>query len=175
MLRARHDAVMVGGGTARADDPALTVRDLGITRQPKAVVASAGLDLPGKGPLAARGADLVLCHATGADSAAWRARGATCLDCGADTPLDLRKVMTALADTGLTRVLCEGGGGLAAGLLRAGLVDDLVVFGAGAAIGADGVPTLAALGVTALSDAPRFTLRDLQAIGGDVMTRWARA
>src|SRR5690606_7563198 len=46
LMRASHDAVLVGGGTARADDPELTVRGLGIAHQPVRIVASTGLDLP---------------------------------------------------------------------------------------------------------------------------------
>jgi diaminohydroxyphosphoribosylaminopyrimidine deaminase/5-amino-6-(5-phosphoribosylamino)uracil reductase len=48
-MRARHDAVMVGAGTARADDPALTVRGLGMTHQPVRVVLSRRLDVPTDG------------------------------------------------------------------------------------------------------------------------------
>ena len=51
-MRARHDGVMVGGGTARADDPSLNVRDLGVTRQPVRIVLSRRLDLPLMGQLA---------------------------------------------------------------------------------------------------------------------------
>ncbi|MEM9585629.1 MAG: bifunctional diaminohydroxyphosphoribosylaminopyrimidine deaminase/5-amino-6-(5-phosphoribosylamino)uracil reductase RibD, partial [Pseudomonadota bacterium] len=45
-LRARHDAIMVGGGTARKDDPSLTVRGLGTAWQPARIVVSRRLDLP---------------------------------------------------------------------------------------------------------------------------------
>ena len=44
--RANHDAVLIGGGTARADNPELTVRGMGNVQQPVRVVASRYLDLP---------------------------------------------------------------------------------------------------------------------------------
>ena len=178
MLRARHDAVMVGAGTARADDPMLTVRDLGIDRQPVRVVMSRRLDLPVAGALArsAGQVPLWICHGADADAervAVWQALGGRCFPCEIrDGTVDVGAALTALAGAGLTRVLCEGGGGLAATLLCAGLVDALVVFAAGVLIGAEGIPALAALGVERLADAPRFKLADVQKIGADVMQRW---
>ncbi|MEJ2023196.1 MAG: dihydrofolate reductase family protein, partial [Maritimibacter sp.] len=79
-----------------------------------------------------------------------------------------------LAKAGLTRVFCEGGGGLAASLLEAGLVDELIVFSAGIALGAEGWPALAALGISRLAEAPRFTLAEVKAVGGNVMQVWCR-
>ena len=80
-MRARHDAVMVGAGTARADDPSLTVRDLGIDRQPVRVVVSRHLDLPLMGKLARTAGEVPLwiCHGAGADAErirAWEGLGA---------------------------------------------------------------------------------------------------
>jgi diaminohydroxyphosphoribosylaminopyrimidine deaminase / 5-amino-6-(5-phosphoribosylamino)uracil reductase len=177
-LRARHDAVMVGGGTARADDPALTVRGLGIDRQPVRVVVSRHLDIPEDGQLArtAREVPLWLCHAAGsAGVAAWEARGAVCLPCAvAGAQVAPESALQALAGKGLTRVFCEGGGGLAASLLGAGLVDEVVVFSAGMVIGAEGMPMVGALGVGALADAPRFGLAEVRDLAGDVMHRWVR-
>ncbi|PIE08922.1 MAG: riboflavin biosynthesis protein RibD, partial [Rhodobacterales bacterium] len=115
-LRARHDAVMVGGGTARADDPSLTVRGLGVTRQPVRVVLSRTLDLPLDSQLArtAREVPVWLCHGAGADRAlisAWQGLGAETVAVGvARGQLDPRAVLEALAARGLTRVFCEGGG-----------------------------------------------------------------
>lgn len=180
-LRARHDAVMVGGGTARDDDPSLTVRGLGVTRQPSRVVLSRHLDLPQDSQLArgARDVPVVLCHGPRAAQdrlAHWQTCGATCLEVGeADGALDPRAVLAALAGQGLTRVFCEGGGGVAASLLMAGLVDELIGFTAGVALGAEGRPSLAAMGITRLADAPRFKLVETRALGGDVLHRWSRA
>ncbi|WP_322895145.1 MULTISPECIES: bifunctional diaminohydroxyphosphoribosylaminopyrimidine deaminase/5-amino-6-(5-phosphoribosylamino)uracil reductase RibD [unclassified Yoonia] len=177
MMRARHDAVMVGAGTVRADDPALTVRGLGITRQPVRIVVSRAMKLPVTSQLAqsARDVPVWLCHGPEADVSAWVAQGAVSLPCAVRAgQVDLDAAMRALAGAGITRVFCEGGGMLAASLLGAGLVDDLVVMTAGCAIGAEGTPSLAAMGIGRLVDAPRFGLHDLARLGDDVMTHWRR-
>ena len=180
-LRARHDAVMVGAGTARADDPSLTVRDLGVTQQPVRVVVSRHLDLPLLGQLA-RGAGEVpvwLCHGPGADAErvrAWEGLGARLLPCGVKgVQLDPNDVLRQLGAAGLTRVFCEGGGALAASLLAEDLVDELVTFTAGLAIGAEGVPSIGALGLGRLAEAPRFALSEVRNLGGDAMLRWTRS
>ncbi|WP_372603169.1 bifunctional diaminohydroxyphosphoribosylaminopyrimidine deaminase/5-amino-6-(5-phosphoribosylamino)uracil reductase RibD, partial [Actibacterium sp.] len=177
-MRARHDAVMVGGGTARADDPSLTVRGLGVTRQPVRVVCARKLDLPLDGVLArtARDVPLWLCHG---DSAApdlqsqWAALGAKLIPVAVAKGgrLDPAALLTALGQAGLTRVFCEGGGALAASLLGAGLVDELVGFTAGLALGAEGRPAIGAMGLDALAEAPRFDLVETQVVGGDVLHR----
>lgn len=180
-LRARHDAVMVGAGTARADDPALTVRDMGVSRQPVRVVVSRHLDLPLLGQLARSAAQvpLWLCHGAGADVErirAWEGLGARLMPCAVrGTQLDPADVLRQLGQAGLTRVFCEGGSALAASLLGEDLVDELVGFTAGLAIGAEGLPAIGALGLGKLSEAPRFDLLEARVIGADVMTHWTRS
>jgi len=176
-LRARHDAVMVGGGTARADDPILTVRGLGDRPHLVRVVLSRNLGLPFDGQLArtAREEPLWLVHGEGAAPMAWEALGARCLAVPAGSEgLDLRGALMALAGQGLTRVFCEGGGQVAAGLLRADLVDELVVFHAGLALGAEGRAMLGDLGLGRLAEAPRLHLAEARPVGGDLMSRWRR-
>ena len=87
----------------------------------------------------------------------------------------MRSVMTELGARGLTRVLCEGGGALAASLLAEDLVDELVVFSAGLAIGAEGLPGIGALGLDRLDAARRFKLVETRDVGGDVMHVWRAA
>lgn len=178
-LRASHDAVLVGAGTVRADDPTLTVRGFGPVPQPVRVVASRRLDLPvGRLAETLDQAPLWLCHGAEAPEdiiAAWQGRGAQTLACEVkNRQIDPHDLLRRLAEQGLTRVFCEGGGSLAASLLSAGVVDELVGFTAGVMLGAEGTPAIGAMGVDALADAPRFILQDSRPVGGDVMHIWSR-
>jgi diaminohydroxyphosphoribosylaminopyrimidine deaminase/5-amino-6-(5-phosphoribosylamino)uracil reductase len=177
-LRACHDAVLVGAGTARADDPLLTVRGLGAVAQPVRVVASRGLDLDPGGALGRSAGEvpLWLLHdpqaAPPARVAAWQATGARLIAVpGGLVPAAL---LAALGAEGITRVFCEGGGRLAAALLGAGLVDELWLFGAGLALGAEGRPAVGPLVLERLADAPRFKLLEVGTVGPDVLQRWER-
>jgi len=175
MQRATHDAVMVGAGTVRADDPSLTVRGLGIDRQPARVVVSSSGALPSDCKLTqtAKHVPVYLCHGPNAAVADWSAAGVQVLPCAASAQgVDADSVLKALGDQGLTRVFCEGGGSLAASLLKAGVVDELIVFSAGMMIGSEGLPALGGLGLESLGAAPRFDLVDQTVIGADVMTKW---
>lgn len=176
-LRARHDAVMIGGGTARADDPLLTVRGMGARRQPVRVVLSRQLDLPRDSALvrSTDEAPLWLIHDGSADAESWSELGAELLTVETDGDgLEPLSALQALARRGITRVFCEGGGQLAASLLRAGLVDALHLFTAGAAIGAEGRAMLGPLGLKRLSDAPRLGLVAQRPVGGDLYSIWQR-
>ncbi len=179
-MRARHDAVMVGAGTARADDPSLTVRDLGVAQQPVRVVVSRHLDLPLMGQLARTAAEVPvwLCHGPHPDAErarAWDGLGARLIPCALqDHHIDAADLLQQLGQAGLTRVFCEGGAALAASLLEKDLVDELVGFTAGLTIGAEGLAAVGRLGLEKLDAAPRFELIETRAIGPDILHRWRR-
>ena len=82
--------------------------------------------------------------------------------------VDLAMALRTLARNGITSVLVEGGGRIAAALLRAGLVDRLVWYRSGLTIGADGVPAVGALGVDMLDAAPRFEKIASRPVGDDI-------
>ena len=179
-MRAAHDAVLVGAGTARADDPDLTARGLGVSHQPVRVVAARSLDLP-EGSLLARTAREVpvwLMHGTSAPAdrrAHWQQAGARLFECAEGAGgLDPAAMLEALGAAGLTRVFCEGGGQLASALLTSGLVDEIALFTAGLALGADARPGLGPLGLTALDGAERFRLISVERVGADTLSLWSR-
>lgn len=180
-MRARHDAVLVGAGTARADDPSLTVRGFGAVSQPVRVVISRRLDVPVASVLGrtAREVPVWLIHGGDAPEAArhaWAETGARLIEVAAEPggQVDVAAALGALADAGLTRVFCEGGGALAASLLAADLVDEMAVFSGGLVLGAEGTPGVGAMGIASLSEAPRFTLELVETIGPDALSQWVR-
>ena len=70
--------------------------------------------------------------------------------------------------------MAEGGAGLAAGLLREGLVDRIAWFHAPGIIGGDGLPAVQALPLASLSAMPRFTRVDSRPVGPDWLTELIR-
>lgn len=180
-LRARHDAVLVGAGTAREDNPTLTVRDLGVQQQPVRVVASRYLNVPMPSRLSESidQAPYWILHGPTAPTdrrEKAHAHGADLIEIASSDVggLDPAAMLAALGDRGVTRVFCEGGGELSAALLNAGLVDDLVVFQAGLALGAEGRPALGAMGIAALAEANRMTLIQTRSLGPDTMSVWRK-
>ncbi len=177
MLRASHDAVMIGRGTAEADDPMLDIRDLGLSHaNPVRVVLDSQLALNPGSRLAQTAAAIPLwmCHGTGAKGLErWKKTNATLIETPADdTGLSLQPLLQILAAKGLTRILVEGGGQLAASLIAANFVDRLEVFHAGLMLGASGTPALAALPYKSLADFPRFTHSETKTLGSDTLSIW---
>ncbi len=172
-MRGDHDAVLVGIGTALADDPALTCRIEGLRRRPEVrVVLDRTLRLPASGVLArtAREKPVWVVHAAGAASPALVQAGVVLLEAGRGTAAE---ALAALGQAGLTRVLVEGGAAVAGALLEADLVDRLAWFHAPGVLGHEGWPA-ARLAVPALSDMRRFGRVAAGARGADWLSEFER-
>ena len=181
-LRANHDAVMVGVGTAIADNPDLTCRLPGLAdRSPVRVVMDSHMRLPLDSRLVAgAGATptwlIALADGPSARRAVLVEAGVRVIAVAADSSgrVDVAAALTALGTAGLTRLLVEGGGDLAASLLRAGLVDRMVWVRAPMVIGGDGVSAVAELGVSALADAPTFEPVTVDRVATDLLETFRR-
>lgn len=172
-LRAASDALMVGSGTVLADDPRLTVRRDGrVLHRPLRVVVDSRLRVSPEARVFGGDAPAwVLCakDAPVRRRAALEGKGARLLALPkAKGKLDLRAALRRLAKEGLTEVFVEGGGGLAAALLRAGLIDELHWFTAPRLLGGDGIAALPPLGVRGLARAPELEECRVRRVGRDM-------
>lgn len=169
-LRARHDAIAVGIGTAVADDPLLTVRGpVQPRRPPVRVVFDRSLRLPTTGRLAttARESPVWVVAEPGADPAAESGlldAGVRVLRCSG-----LPEGLRALRAEGIESLFVEGGARIASALLNAHLVDRLTLFHAPVLLGPDGASPFAGLASPAIEDAERWRRIRTEAFGPDTL------
>jgi len=177
LLRANHDAVLVGAGTARADDPELTCRLPGLAeRSPVRVFLDGAEPMPKSHRLIAGAKRLRTVAVVPSGRKAYARTGVERLEVAADEAgrPGMAAALQALGGLGLTRLLVEGGAGIAAALLRDGLVDRLVWFRAPMAIGGDGLPAALGWGVDGLDSAPRFELLSVRRLGDDLIESYRK-
>jgi diaminohydroxyphosphoribosylaminopyrimidine deaminase / 5-amino-6-(5-phosphoribosylamino)uracil reductase len=174
LLRAQNDAIMVGIGTALADDPLLTCRLPGMAKySPVRIVADSMLRLPVDSRLVRGAYDTPVWVVTG--MRAPQEAEFLLLAMGVEVlrspesgdPLDLKDVLGFLAAKGITRLMVEGGPTLAAAFLAADLIDEAVLFQSPKVVGADGIDALDGLPLTALTQSPRLAWISSEVIGGD--------
>jgi diaminohydroxyphosphoribosylaminopyrimidine deaminase/5-amino-6-(5-phosphoribosylamino)uracil reductase len=89
--------------------------------------------------------------------------------------LDLPAVLHALSDKGISRLMVEGGSRVASSFVAGGLVDEIWLLRGRDKVGADGVPALDALPLSALTGSPAFKTRASEALGSDTLTIYERA
>ncbi|MEI6740234.1 MAG: bifunctional diaminohydroxyphosphoribosylaminopyrimidine deaminase/5-amino-6-(5-phosphoribosylamino)uracil reductase RibD [Gemmatimonadaceae bacterium] len=178
VLRRTVDAVAVGIGTALADDPALTVRDVPAPRvAPRRVVFDRTARLPQTSALVRSAHEtpvLVVCAARAGDpdEAARRSalEGAGVTLIPADT---LPEALAALRAQGVQQLLVEGGATLASAFMGGGLVDRLITFQAPVILGAGALPAFVNLPPQAAATAPRLRVIRREPLGADLMTTYA--
>jgi diaminohydroxyphosphoribosylaminopyrimidine deaminase/5-amino-6-(5-phosphoribosylamino)uracil reductase len=170
-LRARSSAVMIASATVLADDPRLDLRLPGATRQPLRVVLDTQLRTPPTARIIAPpGQLLVLTASTDMTRAvALEAAGARVerVPAGPDG-LDLAAVMRHLAGLEVNELQVESGPMLAGALLKAQLVDELVLYFAPTLLGTDAQPLIRLSGVTSMIGRMEFSISDLRRVGRDL-------
>ena len=168
--RKRASAVLTGIGTVREDNPRLDVRAVPTLLQPLRVVVDSRLETPADARLLdAPGRVLIFSAAHNTDRrAALQARGAeVLLHADAAGKVDLAAMLHTLAARGVNELHVEAGHKLNASLLRAGLVDELLVYLAPMLIGLG--REMAAFGpLTELAEALRYRFTDVQRVGEDL-------
>jgi diaminohydroxyphosphoribosylaminopyrimidine deaminase/5-amino-6-(5-phosphoribosylamino)uracil reductase len=182
-LRAGVDAVMIGAGTARADNPSLLARtEPPPAKQPMRVVITRRFDIPFEGRLF-ESLDQSPLIVFGGERAG-PARQAILEGAGARIEtappahkerLSLPVVLSRLRALGVERLLAEGGGELAAALIDEEFVDRLEWFRAPIALGGGARPAIAPLALGKLADAPAWRRVALREIGPDLWESYERA
>ncbi len=168
--RARASAVLTGIGTVLEDDPQLNVRGIAVTRQPTVVVVDSRVETPvdARVFMPNRAVWLYNAQPDGLKHAALAARGAT-LHCLPDAQgkVDLAAMLTDLAQRGVNELHVEAGHKLNGSLIRAGLVDEFLVYLAPSLLGQ--ARDMAQFGpLTALSEAMALEFTSVDRVGPDL-------
>jgi 2,5-diamino-6-(ribosylamino)-4(3H)-pyrimidinone 5'-phosphate reductase len=183
-LKASSDAVMVGIGTVLADDPSLTVKgeecrqhrkDRGVDEHPARIVVDSRARIPLDAAILHKGDGLrIVAVSEKADKKKIAAlkQSATVIVAG-EKKVDLAHLMDELGTMGIQRVMVEGGGELIAGLIRAGVVDEIYTFIGNLIIGGRDAPTLAdGKGFLLEEEFPRLTLIETRRIENGILLHW---
>ncbi|MBR1219933.1 bifunctional diaminohydroxyphosphoribosylaminopyrimidine deaminase/5-amino-6-(5-phosphoribosylamino)uracil reductase RibD [Bradyrhizobium sp. U87765 SZCCT0131] len=181
LLRAQCDAILIGVGTARADDPVLTCRLPGMAaRSPVRVVLDTHLRLKPASRLAASARQTPLWVLTGTAAEApaaaiLGAEGAQVVRLPAGpTGVALDAVVHELAQRGVTRLMVEGGAQIAAAFVAAGLVDEVWLLRGPQVIGDDGVAALHGLPLSTITASPAWRVRSTETLQSDLLTIYER-
>jgi diaminohydroxyphosphoribosylaminopyrimidine deaminase/5-amino-6-(5-phosphoribosylamino)uracil reductase len=176
-LRADAQAILVGAGTALADDPALTVRDVepAPARPPLRVLLDAQGRVPARGALADTTVAPTLVVTTASARAetldGWRAAGAK-VETVAAAPdrsgVDLDATFALLATEGVLQALVEGGAQVLGSVISGGHAQRLVAYVAPTILGTSGLPGFATAGPVTLADAARWNIVGVSSVGADV-------
>ncbi|MEK7772133.1 MAG: bifunctional diaminohydroxyphosphoribosylaminopyrimidine deaminase/5-amino-6-(5-phosphoribosylamino)uracil reductase RibD [Pseudomonadota bacterium] len=169
--RARSCAILTGIGTVKSDNPQLTVRHVATHRQPKKIVVDSHLAIPLDARLL-QGEEVFIFTANTENQekkAALSRMGAQVIVLPtAEGMVDLGKMMAVLADSGMNELLVEAGCGLNGALVKAGLVDEMIIFLAPHLLGDDAQGMIKLPELVNLEQKKALEIMDLRMIGQDI-------
>jgi diaminohydroxyphosphoribosylaminopyrimidine deaminase/5-amino-6-(5-phosphoribosylamino)uracil reductase len=172
--RARACAVLTGIGTVLDDNPQLDVREVATPRQPHVVVVDSQLKTPPDARLLAPGRNCYIYCAQGQDASfeerkhALQAQGAEIIELpNATGKVDLRAMLSDLADKGVNELHVEAGHKLNGSLFREGLVDEVLLYLAPRLLG-PGRPMAELEALSALGEGPQLEFKDVVQVGEDL-------
>jgi 2,5-diamino-6-(ribosylamino)-4(3H)-pyrimidinone 5'-phosphate reductase len=183
-LKAGSDAVMVGIGTVLADDPSLTVKgeecrrhriDRGADEHPVRIVVDSSARIPLSAAILHKGGGkrIVAVSEKANRERVEALREHAIVIVAGKNEVDLAAVMEEMGSMGIRRVMVEGGGQLIAGLIRAGLVDEIYTFIGNIIIGGSTAPTPAdGEGFIREEEFPRLTLIETRRIESGILLHW---
>lgn len=173
LLRAQHDAILIGIETALADDPLLTCSVPGLERDsPIRVILDTRLRLNETSKLAQTARDrptLLFTVTEGGHSLSEKGIEIVRIARDVRGRPDIAAVLNELASRGTTRLLVEGGASVHASFLDRNLADRLEIFRAPLALGASGHPAIDALAALGLDEAPHFVRTSFRELGADLL------
>lgn len=179
-LRARSSAILTGAGTVVADDPSMNVRakELGDVLQPLRIIVDSGLRVRADARMLGLDGKVVVYTVPGDDTkrVALERAGARIevVDAMPNGRVDLAAALAHMAKGGINEVLVEAGTRINGALLHAGLLDELVVYTAGAVLGRHARGMFDIPEVTDMGDRIEFALGDVRRVGADLRTTWRR-
>lgn len=182
MFRAQSDAILIGVGTAQADNPQLNSRLPGMdARSPVRVILDRNLRLSPAGYLAKSARNIPLWVFAGASvepssATLLEAEGVKIIHTHCpDNRIDLDGVLHELALRGISRLMVEGGSRVAASFVEANLADEIWLYRSEVVVGKDGIDPLDNLPLTAITQSPRYGVRATEQLGADTLTIYERA
>lgn len=180
-LRSRHDVIMTGMGTVRADNPMLNCRLNGVNHHPVRVIMASHPEFDPNSNIAQSLADIPTICITGQSEHTEpdkdrhvAAMKIITVAGDKDGRPDVMNALSVLAKQGMTSVLVEAGGTLLASMMRQGLVDRLIWIKAPMIIGGEGIAAIDALDLSSLDEGRGFTTVLRQQLGDDMVDIFER-
>lgn len=169
LLRAESDAICAGIGTVLADDPALTARDVPLTRPPLRVIVDSSARTPANAKVLSKDAPTLVVTREDAQAKAIEQAAGEVLRVPSDSDrVSIKHMLEALADRGVTSLLLEGGPTLAGAFVSAGLVDKYVLYLAPKLLGESGKPIIQGWTASSLGEARSLEIESVRTVGVDL-------